>query len=330
MLSAHPTMILQYIQVNEINTNDDSFRVTFAPNLDDLKESIKSVGVINPVTLRHTQEGTYQIVTGYKRFLACQELNRQTIPALIYEPHDLSPMQAFLYNIHDIIVTREPNIVKKYKICTRITNMFAITEEEVVKSYRPLLGEEPSYKILHQYLALGQLIEPVRKHVVEHGIALSSANRIAEFTPTTQTALFNVLTHINPSTNKLNELLTLIREIAARDGTSVEEILQRYQLLTMVADPSVAAPEKVAALRQTLRSVRLPHLTERQHQLTSLIQNLQLPETARLVADPYFEDPRLKLEYQFSAPEELSTLIASLQVAFEKQQWQRIFEWYRA
>jgi hypothetical protein len=165
--------------------------------------------------------------------------------------------------------------------------------------------------------------------VVEKEIALSSANRIAEFTPSTQTSLLDVLKHVNPSTNKLNELLTLIREIAARDGTSVEDILQRYQLLTMVADPTVAAPEKVAALRQTLRSVRLPHLTERQKELTSLIQNLQLPQTARLIADPYFEDPKLKLEYQFSDPNELTNLVSKIQEAFEKQQWQRIFEWYR-
>ena len=323
-------MILQYIQISEINGSDDSFRVTFAPVLDELKESIKSVGVINPITLRHTQEGTYRVVTGYKRFLACQELNRQTIPALIYEPHDLSPMQAFLYNIHDNNFSRELNIIEKFNVCTKLIKVFSVSEEEVVKNYLSLLREEPSYKILHQYLSLGQLIEPMKAHIVRHGAALSSGNRIAEFTPSTQTSLLNVLTHINPSTNKLNELLTLIREISARDGTSVEEILQRYQLLTIVADPSVAAPEKVAALRQTLRSVRLPHLTERQKQLTSLIENLQLPQTARLVADPYFEDPKLKLEYQFSAPEELSKLISSLQVAFEKQQWHSIFEWYRA
>ncbi len=322
-------MILQFIQTNQINSSDDSFRVTFSPKLEELKNSIKSVGVINPITLRHTQEGTYQLVTGYKRFLACQELNRQTIPALIYEPHDLSPMQAFLYNLHDNIFTRTLNVIEKFNVCLKLIKVYAVSEEEVVRQYLPLMGEEPSYKILHQYLALEQLIDSMRSHVIETGMALSSANRIAEFSPSTQMSLLSVLKHVDPSTSKLNELLTLIREIAARDGTSVEEILQRYQLLTIVADPSVAAPEKVQALRQTLRSVRLPHLTERQHQLTSLIQGLQLPDSAKLIADPYFEDPKLKLEYQFSRPDELNTLITKLQEAFDKQQWQQIFEWYR-
>ncbi len=322
-------MILQYIQTNQINVADDSFRITFAPALEELKNSIKNVGVINPITLRHTQEGTYQVVTGFKRLLACQELNRQTIPALIYEPHDLSPMQAFLYNLHDNIFTRQLSIIEKFNVCTKLIRTFAVTEEEVVRNYMPLMNEEPSYKILHQFLALQQLIEPMKQHVVENGFALSSANRIAEFTPSTQGALLDVLKHVSPSTSKLNELLTLIREIAARDGTSVEDILQRYQLLTIVADPTVAAPEKVMALRQTLRSVRLPHLTERQQQMTSLIQGLQLPQTTRLVADPYFEDPKLKLECQFSAPEELNALVSKIQEAFDKQHWHKIFEWYR-
>lgn len=322
-------MILQYIQTNQVNLADDSFRITFAPQIEELKNSIKEVGVINPITLRHTQEGTYQIVTGFKRFLACQELNRQTVPALIYEPHDLSPLQAFMYNLHDNTFTRDLNIIEKFNVCSKLSKTYAVPEEEIVKNYLPLLGEEPSYKILHSFLALGQLIEPFKAMMVEKGAALSSATRIAEFTPSTQTSLLSVLTHINPSTNKLNELLTLIREIAARDGTTVEEILNRYQLLTIVADPAVAAPEKVMALRQTLRSVRLPHLTERQRQLTSLIDSLQLPDTARLVADPYFEDSKLKLEYQFSEPEELNVLVTKIQEAIDKQQWQKIFEWYR-
>lgn len=258
------------------------------------------------------------------------ELNRQTVPALIYEPHDLSPMQAFLYNLHDNIFTREFNVIERYNICEKLIKIYAVSEEDVVKQYLSLMKEETSYKLLHQYLSLAQLTEKMKEHVIEKEIALSSAARIAEFTPSTQTALLAVLSHINPSTSKLNELLTLIREIAARDGVSVEEVLQRYQLLTIVADPAVAAPEKVSALRQTLRSVRLPQLTERQNQLTELIRSLQLPDTARLVADPYFEDPKLKLEYQFSAPEELNALVSKVQEAFDKQQWQKIFEWYRA
>lgn len=323
-------MRLQYIQTDQINTADTSFQITFAPQLNGLKSSIKEIGIIAPVHLRHLTDGAYQIVSGYKRLLALKELGRQTVPALVYEPDDLSPTQAFLYNLHENALTRGLNIIEKCIAVTRLINTYGITEEQAVKQYLPLMEEEPSYKILHQFLSLNQLIEPMKQHVIEKGLALSAAARMAEFTPSTQTALLDVLRHINASTGKLNELLFLIREISARDGVSVEEVLNRYQLLAIVADSAIAAPEKVKALRQALKNVHLPELTERQHHLAELIQSLELPDSARLIADPYFEDPALKLEYEFSAPEELQVLISKVQEAFSKHQWQKLFEWYKA
>lgn len=323
-------MLLQHIPISNLNIADDSFRITFAPRLDSLKRSIKAVGLIQPINVRHTPEGTYQIVTGYKRVLVMQELERQTIPAIVHEPADLSPTQAFLWNLHDNAITRPLNVIEKGVALSKLSQFYSMSEEDLVKQFLPLLDEEPSYKILHQLLSLVTLTEPLKNHVVMSDVALSSASRMAEFTPSTQQALLPVLAHIRPSANKLNELLALIREISARDGVTVEEVLARYQLLQVVADPNTAPTDKVRALRQTLRGLKLPQLSERQKQLASLINDLDLPESARLVADPYFESQKMKLEYQFSEPEELTHLIGKIQEAFNKQQWQQIFEWYRA
>lgn len=323
-------MLLQHIPISNLNIADDSYRITFAPRLDSLKRSVKAVGLIQPINVRHTPEGTFQIVTGYKRVLVLEELERQTIPAIVHEPADLSPTQAFLWNLHDNAITRPLNVIEKALALSKLGQFYSMSEEELVKQFLPLLDEEPSYKILHQLLSLSALTEPLKNHMVMSDVALSSAARIAEFSPSTQQALLPVLAHIRPSTNKLNELLALIREISARDGVSVEEILSRYQLLQVVADANTAPADKVRALRQALRGLKLPQLTERQRQLASLIDDLDLPDAARIVADPYFESQKMKLEYQFSEPQELTHLISKIQDAFNKQQWQQIFEWYRA
>lgn len=323
-------MILQYLTLSSINLADDSYRITFAPRIEELKRSIRAVGVIQPINVRHTPENTYQVVTGYKRVLAMQELNRQSLPALVHEPADLSPTQAFLWNLHDNAATRELNLIEKANALAKLSQFYAVSEDELVKQFLPLLGEDPSYKTLHQILSLSQLTEPLKNHVVNCDMALSSAARVAEFTPATQQELLPVLTQIRPSSAKLNELLTLIREISARDAVSVEEILHRYQILQVVADPKTTAHDKVGALRQALRGVKLPHLGERQRQMAQLIENMDLPDSARLVADPYFENDKIKLECQFSQPEEIDELIKKIQEAFQKQQWHQIFEWYRA
>lgn len=322
-------MLLQYIPISSLNVADDSYRITFSPDLESLKRSIKAVGVIQPLNVRHTPEGTYQIVTGYKRVLAMQELERQSVPVLVHEPNDLSPTQAFLWNLHDNATARPLNLIEQSIAIRKLVQFYSMPEEDIVKNFLPLMNQDPSFKILHQLVSLDSLTEPMKKHVIKTSIALSSASRIAEFSPSTQQALMQVLVKIQPSTNKLNELLSLLREISARDAISVEEILTRYQLLQVVADPAATSVDKVTALRQALRGIRLPQLTERQKMLADLIQGLELPDAAKLVADPYFENKNMKLEYQFSHPSELTSLVKKIQDAFEKQKWQQIFEWYR-
>ncbi len=323
-------MLLQHLPLSNINIADDSFRITFAPRLDELKRSIRVVGLFNPIHLRHTPDGAFQLIAGYKRLLVLQELGRQSIPAIVHEASDLSPTQAFLWNLHDNAVTRSLNLIEKSRALVKLQQFYSVDEGELVKRFLPLMGDDPSYKILHQLLTLDALTEPMKNHVVMTDLALSSAARVAEFSPSTQQELLSVLAHIRPSTNKLNELLTLIREIAARDGLTVEEILNRYQLLQLVADPNTPAADKVRALRQALKGVRLPQLSERQQHLASMIQGLELPDAAKLVADPYFENQKMKLEYHFSQPEELGDLIEKIQQAFQRQQWHQIFEWYQA
>jgi len=323
-------MLLQHISISSLNITDDSYRIAFAPELETLKQSIKAVGLIQPINVRHTPEGTYQIVTGYKRVLVMQELERQSLAALVHEPNDLSPTQAFMWNLHDNCTTRNLNIIEKGIALTKLKQFYSISDEELAKQFLPLMGEDASFKILHQLLSLDALTEPMKRHIVTSNIGLSSSGRIAEFTPSTQQALLGILTHIRPSANKLNELLSLLREISARDGMSVEDILNRYKLLQMVADPNSSQADRVSALRQTLKGIRLPNLTARQKQLSELIRNLELPDTTKIVADPYFEVPHMKLECQFSQPEELDSVISKIRNAFEKQKWQQIFEWYRA
>jgi ParB/RepB/Spo0J family partition protein len=323
-------MILQYLPIQNINVADDSFRTTFEPDISKLRCSIKTIGVIEPVHLRHTADGSYQIVSGYRRILACQELNRQTIPALIIEHNDLSPLQAFLHNLHNNVFSRALNVVEKATVVSKLHNMYGINEDDLTNSYLPLMDEPKSYKLLHQLLSIDNLIDSIKIHIVKTDISAANAARIAEFSPSTQQSIYNVLKHIRPNTNKLNELLTLIREISARDGISVEDVLHRYELLTIVANPDVAAPEKVSALRQTLKGIKLPELTKKQAEFGKLIDNLQLPNNANLKTDPYFENSRFKLEYKFEAPEELDMLVVQIKGALEKQQWHRIFDWYRS
>lgn len=50
-------------------------------NIDELANSIKKVGLLEPIVVAPTDDGNYEIVTGQRRFLAAQKLGWTEIPA---------------------------------------------------------------------------------------------------------------------------------------------------------------------------------------------------------------------------------------------------------
>lgn len=64
---------------------DHPFKVRLDEDMDQLVESVKSRGVITPVTLRQKEDGRYEIVSGHRRRKACELAGLETVPAEIKE-----------------------------------------------------------------------------------------------------------------------------------------------------------------------------------------------------------------------------------------------------
>lgn len=62
---------------------DHPFKVRLDEDMDQLVESVKSRGVITPVTLRQKEDGRYEIVSGHRRRKACELAGLETVPAEI-------------------------------------------------------------------------------------------------------------------------------------------------------------------------------------------------------------------------------------------------------
>lgn len=61
------------------------FKVREDEDMDQLVESVKSRGVITPITLRQKEDGRYEIVSGHRRRKACELAGLETVPAEIKE-----------------------------------------------------------------------------------------------------------------------------------------------------------------------------------------------------------------------------------------------------
>ena len=89
------------VEVDLIHANPTQPRHDFDEQaLDDLAASIKSIGIIQPITLRQEEDGTYMIIAGERRFRAAQKAGLLSVPAYVRKVSDDAVMEmALIENI---------------------------------------------------------------------------------------------------------------------------------------------------------------------------------------------------------------------------------------
>ena len=89
------------IEIAKIFANPNQPRRDFNEEaLHELADSIKELGVIQPITLRKMEDDTYQIIAGERRVRASQLAGKETIPAYILKADDENTMEmALIENI---------------------------------------------------------------------------------------------------------------------------------------------------------------------------------------------------------------------------------------
>jgi len=76
--------VLAKIPVDTISPNPYQPRMHFEPEaFEELKKSILSNGLIQPITVRRTTSNQYELITGERRLKACQAIGYKDIPAYI-------------------------------------------------------------------------------------------------------------------------------------------------------------------------------------------------------------------------------------------------------
>ncbi|MBQ7771605.1 MAG: ParB/RepB/Spo0J family partition protein [Bacteroidales bacterium] len=89
------------IPVSMIEPNPYQPRMSFDQEaLEELAESIKTLGLIQPITVRRKDDGRYQIISGERRFRACQLSGMDMVPAYIRDTNDQGMLEmAIVENI---------------------------------------------------------------------------------------------------------------------------------------------------------------------------------------------------------------------------------------
>jgi ParB family chromosome partitioning protein len=129
MPAAQAVASAQEIPVDSIDPNPYQTRRRInEAALEELAESIRASGVVQPVVLRPAANGRFQLVAGERRWHASKRAGKTTIPAVVRQ---ISNEQAMEITIIENLQREDLNPVEQARAFDRLSREFGLTQEQI-------------------------------------------------------------------------------------------------------------------------------------------------------------------------------------------------------
>lgn len=159
------------LPITKIHANPDQPRKEFEEGpLNELAESIRTHGIIQPMTVRHMGDGTYQIISGERRFRASQLAGLTEVPAFIRTADDQTLLEmALIENIQ----REDLNPLEVAYSYFRLSQDFKLTQNEVADR----VGKQRT--TVTNYLSILKTSPKVQQAIRDKEISIGAAKAVA-------------------------------------------------------------------------------------------------------------------------------------------------------
>jgi ParB family transcriptional regulator, chromosome partitioning protein len=193
------------ISVDAIETNPFQPRTHFDQEaLQELAESIRIQGIIQPITVRQTEGGKYQLISGERRLQASKIAGLKGIPAYVRTANDQQMLEmALIENIQ----RENLNAIEIALSYQRLITECSLKQEELGDR----VGKNRS--TVNNYLRLLRLPPVIQASVRDNKISMGHARALINIdNPDSQIQLFDDLIKEDWSVRKVEEAVSNLRE----------------------------------------------------------------------------------------------------------------------
>ena len=234
-LEAKEGFKIQYLDINKIHRSEKNFYEII--DIDDLAEDIKINGLNHNLVVRPTENGTYELISGERRYTALSKLvnegNKQfaSIPCKIVELNDLD---AEIVLIQANAQTRELSEAEKLKQVQRLSELYKAKKAngEKVGKIREVIANDLklSPTQVGRYERINNNLIPELKELLEQGnLSTSNASEFSTLSEESQKGILEILNK-NISLSK-EEAISLKQELKRVELQKEEEIKTKNSLI---------------------------------------------------------------------------------------------------
>lgn len=202
------------IHISNIKTNPYQPRTKFNDeSLEELAESIRQIGVIQPITVREMDEGSYQLITGERRLRAAKMAGLPRIPAYVRGANDNDLLEMALV---ENIQREDLDAIEIAISFQRLIDECNLTQENLSQR----VGKKRA--TISNYIRLLKLPAEIQLGIREKTISMGHARAIINIEdPKEQLNLFYQIIKKDLSVRKVEELVRTLTE--RKEPASVDE-----------------------------------------------------------------------------------------------------------
>lgn len=312
----------QSLPLESLQFEDTVYRITTSDAIDKLKDSIAALGVLDPPIVRK-KAGGYQIVAGFRRIDACRLLGRYDIRARVLTT-DIDNSTCVRLAIADNSLQRPLNLIETARALNLLAGVAADEMELSRQAAGLALPDNPS--LMRKIMLLTTLPTGLQNRLAAGELALAMALELKRLDSATAESLGCLFADLKLGLNRQREILSLMSEIARREGITLAELLTEPSLRNLLSAPDLERSQKAGQLRSMLRQRRYPVMSAATARFQDLVRDLNLGPGVQLIPPGNFEGTTYTLTITFDRLDQLRDRSLQIENLLRSQTLKAFFE----
>jgi len=305
-------MDFKEIELDRIDFEDETFRISETLDSPLLLESIRRVGQLAPALVRAGDDCRYSVVSGFRRARALRQLGAPRILARVLE--GLGPAACFDLALWDNLSLRNLETLEQARVVFALKNVFEVAQDRLL-SYLPALGLRAGREAVESCLALHAADPGIRACLRQGLLTPASAAWIAAKPRPLQRQMAELMGPVRLSASLQRKLLDLLEDLAAATDSEIGEALRAPEIRSTLADARRSPFQRGENIYNVLYRKRYPTLQGALDRFAAHRKRLGLPGSVRILPDPYFETPGVRVEFEAPSPGRFRELADALLAA---------------
>jgi len=292
----------EYITLSDIDSSDETYRITHDDTIVSLARSIKEAGLINMPLVRKKDQG-YVVVCGFKRIKALIHNGIDKTNVKVLEETGDSDLKAAVLAVSDNAFQRPLDTMEQAAGVLLLSKL--MTLDTIAEKSLSIFNTSMNSRLVRKLIDLGSMPGNVHDLINQGRLSMTAALRLKKYPKETLTAFVRLFYSVKTGHSKQIEIITNIHEVAAREDRSPLDLIQSNDIQAIIENQDIDPTRKGNLLRSYLAKRRYPEISRTNELFFKLVKQLSPGSDLAINPPVNFEARDYTIAFKFASHGEL-------------------------